>query len=92
MGNGGAWYDAHMMKDKIEILVREALGALGIEANAIVIERPADIAHGDYATNAALAYSKVAGISPRELAGKLMEKILETPNEEIKDRLRVPVH
>ncbi len=65
--------------------MREALGALGIEANAIVIERPADIAHGDYATNAALAYSKVAGISPRELAGKLMEKILETPNEEIKE-------
>ncbi|MEK7460339.1 MAG: arginine--tRNA ligase [Patescibacteria group bacterium] len=72
-----------MMKDKIEILVREALGALGVKANAIVIERPADLSHGDYATSAALVYSKVAGMSPRELAGKLTEKILEASSEEV---------
>lgn len=73
------------MSEKLEILVREALQALGVEANTVTIERPADITHGDYSTNAALAYAKIAGISPRELAGRLMEKILETPNEEIKE-------
>jgi len=74
-----------MMSEKLEILVREALGALGIEADTVTIERPADITHGDYSTNVALAYAKTMGTSPRELAGKLMEKILETPNEDIKE-------
>ena len=73
------------MSEKLEILVREALGALGIEASTVTIERPADITHGDYSTNVALAYAKIAGISPRELAGKLMEKILEEPTEEVKE-------
>jgi len=71
------------MKEKLEMVVVEALGALGIEAGAVVLERPADSSHGDYATNAALAYAKTVGISPRELAGKLVEKILETSNEVI---------
>ncbi|MEK7538532.1 MAG: arginine--tRNA ligase [Patescibacteria group bacterium] len=73
------------MKEKLEILVREALGALGVEATAIVIERPADMAHGDYATNVALAYAKKAGMSPRVLAGKLTEELLRMPTEEIKN-------
>lgn len=73
------------MKEKLEILVLEALNTLGIEAGSVIIERPADMSHGDYSTNAALAYAKVAGVSPRELAGKLVEKILETPSEQIKE-------
>lgn len=73
------------MSEKLEILVREALQALGVEADTVTIERPADITHGDYSTNVALAYAKIVGTSPRELAGKLMEKILETPNEDIKE-------
>lgn len=73
------------MKEKLEILVLEALNTLGIEANAVVIERPADISHGDYSTNVALVYAKVAGVSPRELAGRLVEKIFETPSEQIKE-------
>lgn len=73
------------MKEKLEILVREALGALGVEAGAIVIERPADMAHGDYATNVALAYAKKAGMAPRVLAGKLAEELLRVGAEEIKN-------
>ncbi|MGB2580153.1 MAG: arginine--tRNA ligase [Minisyncoccia bacterium] len=73
------------MKEKLEILVLEALGVLGVEADNVVIERPADMTHGDYSTNAALVYAKVAGVSSRELAGKLVEKILETPSEQIKE-------
>lgn len=73
------------MKEKLEILVREALGARGVDAAAIVIERPADMAHGDYATNVALAYAKKAGMAPRVLAGKLAEELLRVPTEEIKN-------
>ena len=70
------------MKEKLEIIVREALHALGVEAITVVIERPADITHGDYATNVALAYAKEAGLSPRALAEKIKEKILEiTPGQ-----------
>ena len=71
------------MTDKIEIVVREALEALGIKAEIVNIERPMSIAHGDYSTNAALVYSKDKGVNPRELAGQLVEKILETPSEYI---------
>ena len=71
------------MKEKLEIIVREALRALGIEVNGVVIERPADITHGDYATNVALACAKEAGLSPRELAEKIKEKILEIAPEQI---------
>ncbi len=72
------------MKERIEIVLRKALQALGIDADGIKIERPADGMHGDYATNIALVYGKKVGIAPRELAQKLVEKILETPSEDIK--------
>ena len=71
------------MKDKIEIIVREALEQLGVEANTVVVERPADMSHGDYSTNVALAYAKVAGISPRELAEKLIQKIHGVKNDDV---------
>ena len=76
------------MKEKLEAVIVEALEALGIEAGAVNLERPADSSHGDYATNAALVYGKKSGIAPRELAGKLVEKILETSTEEI-DKLEI---
>ncbi len=63
------------MKEKLESIVAEALKALGIETATVTIERPADMAHGDYSTNAALVYGKKAGIPPREFAEKLLEKI-----------------
>ncbi len=72
------------MKERIEIVLRKALQALGIDADGIKIERSADGMHGDYATNVALVCGKKVGIAPRELAQKLVEKILETPSEDIK--------
>jgi arginyl-tRNA synthetase len=47
-------------------IVREALPDAA--AQAPVVERPRDPAHGDYATNAALALAKGARRNPRELA------------------------
>lgn len=71
------------MKEKIEAVVAEALEAIGVEVGVVNIERPADSSHGDYSTNAALVYGKKTGVSPRELAGSLVEKVLETSSDDI---------
>ena len=63
------------MQDMLETKVSEALKALGVEAQEPVIEFPAELAHGDYATNAALAGAKAAGMNPRKLAEKIVEKL-----------------
>jgi arginyl-tRNA synthetase len=55
--------------------VTEALKDLGIEGITPVLERPADMAHGDYATNVALAAAKTAGKNPRELAEAIVAKL-----------------
>ncbi len=78
-----SWYAQFNMKEKLEIMVAEALDALGIPVGVVNIERPADSLHGDYSTNTALVYGKKTGVSPRELAGTLVVKILETPSEDI---------
>lgn len=71
------------MKEKLEAVVAEALDILGIEAGVVNIERPADHSHGDFSTNVALVYCKTAGISPRELAEKLVEKIFESADSRL---------
>lgn len=38
----------------------------------VVLEFPADMAHGDYSSNAALTYAKQAGESPRALAERIV--------------------
>lgn len=56
----------------METAIREAihtmLKKLGIEPVDFAVEHPADISHGDYATNVAMALSKRLGKNPRELA------------------------
>ncbi|MFT3663019.1 MAG: arginine--tRNA ligase [Gordonia sp. (in: high G+C Gram-positive bacteria)] len=41
----------------------------------VVVERPRNPEHGDYATNIALQLGKRAGVNPRELAGWLVEEL-----------------
>lgn len=76
-------YAHFTMKEKLEAVVADALVSLGVEAGPATLERPADKTHGDYSCNAALVYGKKTGVSPRELAGNLVEKILATSNEDI---------
>ncbi len=56
----------------METAIREAiqgvLKKLGIEPVDFAVEHPADLSHGDYATNVAMALSKRLGKNPRELA------------------------
>ncbi len=44
----------------------------------VVVERPKNRDHGDYATNVALQLAKRAGVPPRELAGLLAERLGDT--------------
>ncbi len=69
----------------IEATIRQAiarsLGEAGvpISADEISLERPAEFAHGDYATGVALALAKRAGMSPRALAEKIVASLGEIP-------------
>lgn len=51
--------------------------ALGAEDVAFAVEWPGDLAHGDFATNAALAAAKPLGKGPREIADALVPLIKE---------------
>lgn len=47
--------------------------------DSVVVERPKNPEHGDYATNLALQVGKKAGVNPRELAGWLAEQLAADP-------------
>ncbi len=69
------------MEERIRKAVGEALEGMGAADVAFVVERPADMAHGDYATNAALAAAKSLNRNPRELADSLAEHLTGTLGE-----------
>lgn len=64
-----------MIRDELAGVVRAALMNMGIENPAVNLDHPADIAHGDYSTNAALAHSKQQKMAPRVFAEKLVVEI-----------------
>jgi arginyl-tRNA synthetase len=59
----------------------EAEGALpaGIDRRNVTVEPPRDPSHGDLATNAAMVLAKPAKTNPRELAGRIVEKLTADP-------------
>lgn len=56
-------------------LLEGILGNLKIPFETIQLEYPADMEHGDFSTNIALACAKKAGVNPRELAEKIVAEI-----------------
>ncbi len=60
------------MEDVIRTAVLEVLESLGVAPVDFVVEHPGDLDHGDYACNVAMVAAKVAGISPRALAEKIV--------------------
>jgi arginyl-tRNA synthetase len=57
--------------------------ALGVAAGAeVVLERPADSAHGDYATNIAMRLAGARKQAPREIAEQLVEQASALPDVE----------
>ena len=70
------------MEERIREAMKKALEAAGApESMAFTVERPADITHGDYATNAAMVAFKQLGSpptgGPKELAKELAVAIKE---------------
>src|SRR3989344_1350608 len=61
------------MLETLEKAIEHALQTTGIEAPEVRLEHPAELSHGDYSTNVALAYSKELKMKPRELAEKVVE-------------------
>ena len=62
--------------DILSTLLHQAVSELGHEWPAkVTIEPPKDKKFGDLATNCALVLAKTAGVSPRELASALAEKL-----------------
>jgi arginyl-tRNA synthetase len=62
------------LRDVVRTVVAAAVdrGALAVEVpEDVVVERPKNRAHGDYATNVALRLAKAAGRPPREVAALL---------------------
>lgn len=65
------------MQEKIYHEIIEVLKTLGLPTGIpFVVEHPADLSHGDYATNVAMALAKEAGKNPRELAGEIMDALV----------------
>ncbi|SHN79451.1 arginyl-tRNA synthetase [Geodermatophilus obscurus] len=75
-----------MTPEQLQAVVRTAVGAvvergaLPVEVPAeVVVERPKNPEHGDYATNVALRLAKPAGRPPREVAELLAEELRAHP-------------
>lgn len=74
--------------ERFEAVVADAVAALATDGTiapdralpAIVVEPPRDPAHGDLATNAALALAKAAGVRPRELATRIAAALARHPD------------
>jgi arginyl-tRNA synthetase len=72
--------------EQLQDVVRTAVGGavgrgvLAVEVpDEVVVERPRNREHGDYATNAALRLAKTAGRPPREVAELLAAELREHP-------------
>lgn len=71
-----------MFRTGIETAIKNALAEMSAGEVAFVVERPGDMTHGDYATNAALAAAKVLKKNPREVATELQTKLGNIPGVE----------
>jgi arginyl-tRNA synthetase len=70
------------LRDVVRTVVAAAVGrgALAVEVpEEVVVERPKNRAHGDYATNVALRLATAAGRPPREVAGLLATDLATQP-------------
>jgi arginyl-tRNA synthetase len=71
-------FTAHV-RSAVETLAAGGMFPRPPELERIVVEPPRDAAHGDLATNAAMALAKEAGLKPRELAERLAAELGKRP-------------
>ena len=65
------------MQKEIASAIETALQELAIGPVDFTVEHPADLSHGDYASNVAMVAAKQEGRNPRELAEKISEAITD---------------
>ncbi|MFH1608644.1 MAG: arginine--tRNA ligase [Patescibacteria group bacterium] len=65
------------IKTEINNLIIEALENLNLEKVDFVVEHPENFDNGDYSTNVAMVLAKKEKQKPKDLAQKIVEKILE---------------
>ena len=63
--------------ESLKLKIQKACASLGVEVNLndIIIEHSKDKAHGDYATNAAMKFSRFFAKNPREVASLLITNL-----------------
>ncbi len=64
-----------MIVEDLKKAIAKTLKEIGIENPKVELEHPAELSHGDYSTNVALAYAKELKLKPRELAERVVEKL-----------------
>jgi arginyl-tRNA synthetase len=80
------------IREILEKSIKSALFSLNIDsAVKINLEHPEDLSHGDYSSNIAMVLAKVVSQNPKELAEKIVAKIIENkPNEVLKIEVAGP--
>ncbi|VAV98620.1 Arginyl-tRNA synthetase [hydrothermal vent metagenome] len=58
-------------------LIADGVLPADLDRKNVTLEPPRDPSHGDLATNAAMVLSKAAGMKPRDLAEKIVEKLTD---------------
>jgi len=68
---------AHDVKSQLTALLQKALASVAPDAvtTPILLERPRDPSHGDFATNLAMQLAKALKLNPREIAGRLVAEL-----------------
>src|SRR3989344_2554027 len=72
-----------MIQETIRACIKDALITLDLKAVDFSLEHPADILHGDYASNVALILAKAPGGNAKEIAEKVVRYIEQTKPKEI---------
>lgn len=71
------------ISETIKKNILDAAKSAGFSAGDFTIEHPADLTHGDYATNIAMVTAKQAGSNPREIAEKICAELNKNLPQEI---------
>jgi arginyl-tRNA synthetase len=72
-----------MIADTLKAALKRAAQAHDIAVGEVQLEHPGDAAHGEYASNIALIYAKVAGTQPRELAQSIADHVRDQQLPEV---------
>ncbi|MFA6416105.1 MAG: arginine--tRNA ligase [Candidatus Paceibacterota bacterium] len=63
------------IQGKIKLAIKDALGALGLPTGDFLLEHPADLNLGDYASNVAMVFGKKHNRLPKDLASDIIKQL-----------------